>query len=455
MIARYTTAEFRDFWSDKKKFETFLVVELAVLKACEKFKRVPHGTAARIKKKVRVLPERIYDLEKTTKHDVIAFCTSITEQCGAEGAYFHYGLTSSDVVDTALACQLREASQFILEELNALLAALRLMALRYRKLPTIGRTHGVHAEPTSFGLKFLSAFAEFERRRTQLVDAVMAISFGKLSGAVGAYGVLSPQIEAEALRQLGLDVEPVSTQVVPRDRHAQLFLAIAAIGASIERLCVELRHLQRTEVQEIEEGFSKGQKGSSAMPHKKNPISAENLTGLARLLKSYGALALDNVALWHERDISHSSVERMMAPDATSLCHYALRRLTTLIKSLSVRTSNVKKNLGITNRIYASGLVLNALVDQGLSRETAYALVQENAHKAWNTGEDFFQLLWPQVESAGYFKSKRAFFALGDVENYLAHVDTIYKRVLGKNTWARSTSKTKRSVKKIKAGRAR
>lgn len=429
MIERYTRAPMGALWSDENRFRHWLDVELAVLEVLGQDGIVPRSAARQIREKAKIKVSRILELEETLRHDVIAFTTSISEQVGDIGRYFHYGLTSSDVVDTALALLLKQALTMVRADLDELDSVLVKLANRHKTLPAMGRTHGVHAEPTSFGLKFLGWVAEFRRAAERLDRAIEAISFGKLSGAVGSYGALAPDIERRALSKLGLRVEPVSTQVLPRDRHAEVFCVLAQIGASIERVAVELRHLQRTEVHEVEEEFGQGQKGSSAMPHKKNPISAENLTGCARLLRGYAVSALENVALWHERDISHSSVERVIAPDATILLDYMIHRLIKIFKGLNVMKDNVKENLDKTKGIYFSGHVLLRMVEKGLSREDSYRIVQKAAHSAWANERWFGDELMKEKEVRERF-NKRELAQVLDVKNYLKHVDTIYGRVL-------------------------
>lgn len=429
MIARYTRKEMGDLWSDENRFRTWLNVELALLKVLGGRGIVPKSAASQIRSRSHINMPRILELERTLKHDVIAFTTSIAEQAGDVGRFFHFGLTSSDVVDTSLSILLVQALSRIEGGLNALDKILVRLAKRYRKLPCIGRTHGVHAEPMSFGIKFLGWVVEFRRQNERLRRAIENIRYGKLSGAVGIYGILSPEVEGEALALLGLKPEPIATQVVPRDRHAEVFVTLAEIGASIERVATELRHLQRTEVREVEEGFSVGQKGSSAMPHKKNPISAENLTGCSRLLRGYAVAALENVALWHERDISHSAVERVIAPDAMILIDYMIHRLVDILRGLRVIEENVAANLDKTKGIYFSGRVLLKLIEKGVSREDAYAVVQRAAHTAWEDERWFGDVLLqePRIQSV---LSKREVAAVLDVKNYLSHVDTIYGRVL-------------------------
>ncbi|MGE4233353.1 MAG: adenylosuccinate lyase [Bacteriovoracia bacterium] len=427
MIARYTAVEMKNHWSDESRFQKWFEVELAVLKILEKKKWIPNGVSRKIgKAKVRV--NRILEIEKDLHHDVIAFTHSISEQVKDVGRFFHYGLTSSDVVDTAFSLLLLDALEKIEDKLNELKKVCLVSARKYKKLPCIGRTHGIHAEPTSFGLKFLGWYCEFQRQHKRLVEAKEEIAFGKLSGAVGSYGKITPEIEKQALALLGLKPEPVATQVLPRDRHSHVFSVIAGIGASIERVSVELRHLQRTEVGEVEEFFGREQKGSSAMPHKKNPISAENLSGCARLLRGYSVAALENVALWHERDISHSSVERVIAPDATILLHYMLGRLTKVLKNLKVNSAVVAENLKKTQGAVFSGHVLLAFVQKGMTREDAYRLVQRSAHEALLKRKPMMDLLWSDQLVREHFSHKEL-KATFDVKNYLKNVDRMYERV--------------------------
>ncbi len=436
MIGRYTLPEMSALWSDESRYAAWLEVELAVLEVLAGRGVVPQDAVQAIKKKACIDVRRIEEIEKTTKHDVIAFTTSIAEQCGAPARYFHYGLTSSDVVDTAWGLLMVRAGKLLVEEVEALRHALKKQALRHRNLHCIGRTHGMHAEPTIFGLKFLGWYAEMGRQRSRLKRAVRAISRGKLSGAVGVYGALPPDVESDALSILSLKPELVSTQVVPRDRHAEFVCAIAQLGGSMERIAVELRHLQRSEVDEVEEDFTKGQKGSSAMPHKKNPISSENITGGARLLRGYAVTALENVALWHERDISHSSAERVILPDATTLAHYMLVRLRKIIAGLNVKVESVKKNLDASQGVYFSGQVLLQLVERGLSREEAYRLVQACAHRALEERRPLQELISESAEIGKVLPSKEL-NSVFDLNRLTRHADQIYERVLKDEAFSR------------------
>jgi len=367
-------------WSEQNKWEALKKVEVAVALAQAEEGLIPIKAAKEIEKKSQFSLKRIKQIEAKTKHDVIAFVSSMAENVGDSGKYLHYGLTSSDVIDTGLGIQIKESSQIILKKVDVLKSSIVRLIKEHWKTECVGRTQGIHAEPTTFGFKLAGFLAELERNEKRLKRAFTEASVGQISGAVGTYSFLNPGIEKNICKQLGLQQESVCTQVIPRDRYADLFCAVALTGGFIERLCVELRHLQRTEVSEVIEGFSKGQKGSSAMPHKKNPISAENLTGIARLLRSYSQAALENIALWHERDISHSSVERVIFPDSLILLDYALNRLTRVLDQLFVDKEVMLKNLNLLGgQIYSSHLLLD-LVDAGLQREKAYALVQGAAH---------------------------------------------------------------------------
>ncbi|MGZ3650415.1 MAG: adenylosuccinate lyase [Bdellovibrionota bacterium] len=428
MIDRYSLPEAAALWTEEAKYNTWLKVELAACKAMVKHKIMPEAMYKRLVSKARVDVAKIQKNEELVKHDIIAFTMAIEEVVGADAQYFHYGLTSSDVIDTAFALQLREAGLLILGASRDLAASLKKLAVGCKKIPAVGRSHGIHAEPLSFGLRFLSHYAELQRNRERFERAVENISFGMFSGAVGSYGTLPPSIEKAACGYLGLQPEAVSTQVIPRDRHAEYFSALALLGTGIERMSVELRHLQRTEVGEVEEGFSHGQKGSSAMPHKKNPISAENLTGCARLLRGYAEAALENVPLWHERDISHSSVERVIAPDATILAHYMIVRARKLIDGLKVKEDRVLANLNATRGLVYSGAVLLALVEAGLNRDSAYRLVQKHALEAWKGGDALKERLLADPDVLQYLK-KRDVEAVFHASRGLEHAEHTYKEV--------------------------
>ncbi len=382
MIARYTRPEMAALWSDARRLEIWLEIETAVCEALARRGELPSEAASEIRKRARVDPQRVAEIEAEVKHDVIAFVTAAAESVGPAGRYLHLGLTSSDVIDTALAVQMAEAAHLLLADLLRVLEAMRGLAERHRRTAMIGRTHGVHAEPITFGLKAASWYAEFTRAFERLRSAAQDVATGKLSGAVGTYGHISPEVEAEVLPRLGLRPEPVATQVVPRDRHAAFFSTLALVACSVERVAVELRHLQRTEVLEAEEPFAAGQKGSSAMPHKRNPWMAENLCGLARLVRGYASSALEDVALWHERDISHSSVERVIGPDACLALDFMLIRLAAILSGLVVYPERMAANAAASGDLVFSETVLLALVHAGVAREEGYRWVQRTAFAA-------------------------------------------------------------------------
>jgi adenylosuccinate lyase len=436
MIARYTRPEMALIWDDRHRYQVWLKVELAVCAELAREKKIPQTDWKKLESACNALlkrggvdPKRVDHHESITRHDVIAFTTAVAEEIGPISRYIHFGLTSSDVVDTSLSLIIREAGEILVADIDAILKTLKSQAKNFQKLPTIGRSHGIFAEPTAFGLKFLGWYEEWKRNRTRLKNALDQLSFGKLSGAVGVNAHWSPAFEEKVLKSLDLSREPVSTQVIPRDRHAEFFMALAICGSSLERIAVELRHLQRSEVAEVLESFKKGQKGSSAMPHKRNPISSENLTGAARLLRSYAQAALENVALWHERDISHSSVERIAFPDASILLDYALHRMNSILEQMVVRKENVEANLSRAGSTVFSGHYLLELVNAGATREDAYAWVQACALASFEENTDFIDLLGKHPEISKRLGSKKI-KELGSLRNQLKNVDDIYKRSL-------------------------
>jgi adenylosuccinate lyase len=437
MIPRYSRPEMVAVWSPETRFRIWFEIEAHATTKLAELGVVPREAAETIWAKGREAAfdvERIDEIERTTKHDVIAFLTHVAEIVGPEARFLHQGMTSSDVLDTCLAVQLSRASDILLGDLDRLLAAIKQRAREHKYSITIGRSHGIHAEPTTFGIKLAQAYAEFVRARARLVAARAEIATCAISGAIGTFANIDPRVEAYVAEQLGLAVEPISTQVIPRDRHAMFFATLGVIASSIERLATEVRHLQRTEVLEAEEYFSPGQKGSSAMPHKRNPVLSENLTGLARLVRGMVTPALEDVALWHERDISHSSVERMIGPDATVTLDFALNRLVGLIENLLVYPENMKANLDLLGGLHNSQRVLLALTQAGLSREDAYAAVQRNAMQVWQARGDrsgmFAKLLKSDPEVAGKL-SAGEIDAMFDDFYHLKHVDAIFERVFG------------------------
>lgn len=428
MIERYTRPQMGNIWTLENRYRAWLDVEIAVCKAWAKEGRIPAESLQNIISKAAIDVDRILEIEETTRHDVIAFLTSLEEKIGPDARFVHLGCTSSDIVDTAGSLLLVQAGRIILEDIDTVLATLKDMAHKYKGMLCMGRSHGIHAEPVSFGLKMTGFYAEFVRSRERFAAAVEDVRTGKISGAVGTYTIVTPDIEKAALDLLGLKVDPHSTQIVQRDRYAHYFTALAILGGGIERLCVELRHLQRTEVLEVEEGFAKGQKGSSAMPHKKNPISAENLCGLSRLLRSNAMASLENQALWHERDISHSSVERVIMPDSTILADYALHRLNTLLSNLVVHPDNMLRNMECSFGLYFSQRILTALIDSGHPRQESYVAVQKLAMQSWQTRTSFPELVQADATMQavlGQEKLKELF----DPKFYLRFEDTVYSRV--------------------------
>ena len=390
MIERYTRKEIKSIWEDKNKYSLWLEIELAAAEAMEKLKIIPRGVSRKVKSKAKINVKRILQIEEKVKHDVIAFLTSITEKAGKEAKYLHKGMTSSDVLDTCFNLQLKQSGEILLKDIDQLLVSIKRQALKHKFTLCMGRSHGIHAEPITFGLKMLTFYQEFKRNKKRLENSIKEISTCAISGAVGTFANVHPQVERYVAKKLKLSVEPISTQIIPRDRHAQFFSTLGIIASSIERFAIEIRHLQRTEVAEVEEFFGKKQKGSSAMPHKKNPIFSENLTGLARLIRSSVIPALENVALWHERDISHSAVERNIGPDATIALDFALARLSNVVQNLNIYPKNMKKNLNITNGIFFSQRVLLEMTSAGFSRDEAYRIVQKSALSAWKENSSFY-----------------------------------------------------------------
>jgi adenylosuccinate lyase len=431
MIPRYTRPIMEKLWTQQTRYQKWLEVEIAACEALAGLGYIPPKDLAAIQKKARFSVERIEAIELETKHDVIAFLTSVAENVGPASRHIHLGLTSSDVLDTSMAILLKEAADILLDDLKALQEAIREQAFRHKKTAMIGRSHGIHAEPITFGLKLAIWFYEAKRNQRRLEQARETIAVGKISGAVGTFAHISPRVEGYVCKKLGLKPAPASSQIVQRDRYAEYFCALAILAGSIEKMAVEIRHLQRTEVLEAEEYFSKGQKGSSAMPHKRNPIASENLAGLARLIRGYALAAMENQPLWHERDISHSSVERVIGPDATTLLDYMLARLTGLIKNLIVYPENMKRNLEITRGLPFSEGVLLALTRKGISREEAYKVVQENAMQVWAyEGNRFQDLLAADPRIQKWLKPKEL-ATLFDLDHTLKNVDLLFKRVFG------------------------
>ena len=431
MIPRYALPKMSKIWTDENKFRIWFEIEANACDAQAELGVIPSEAAKIIREKGQFEVDRINEIEKEVKHDVIAFLTNLAEHIGPEARFIHQGLTSSDILDTCLSIQLLQASDILIKDIENLLAILKEKSLEYKKTICVGRSHGIHAEPTTIGLKFAGMFAEFERNLKRLKEAKIEISTCALSGAVGTYASIDPIVEEKVAKRMNLSTEPISTQVIPRDRHAFFFSTLAVIASSIERIAVEIRHLQRTEVREAEEYFDSGQKGSSAMPHKRNPILSENLTGLARMVRSYSLPALENVALWHERDISHSSVERMIGPDATITLNFALNRLSILIDKLLIYPEKAKYNLDLLGGLVFSQRVLLALTQNGLSREDAYSLVQKNAMKVWKTGKSFKETLMEETTVREKINPKEM-DNIFSYDYYLKNIDTIFDKVFNK-----------------------
>lgn len=418
-----------EIWTDNYKLKTWLQVEIAVCEAQAELGYIPREAVEEIKAKANFDEQRVLEIEEEVRHDVIAFLTNVNEYVGDAGRYIHLGLTSSDVLDTALALQLVASVNLILERLEDLIQAIRYQAQQHRYTVMVGRSHGIHAEPITFGFKLAGWLAEVLRNRERLVRIRQEIAVGKISGAVGTYANIDPRIEAIACQKLGLEPDTASTQVISRDRHAEYMQQLALVAASIERFAVEIRNLQRTDVLEVEEFFSKGQKGSSAMPHKRNPIRSERLTGMARIIRGHAVAAIENVALWHERDISHSSVERVVFPDACILTHFMIKEITSLVKNLLVYPENMKRNMNVYGGVIFSQKVLLALVEKGMSREEAYRVVQGCAHQAWNKIDGNFRELISQDAQVSLYLSPADIENCFDPQNHLRNLDEIYQRL--------------------------
>lgn len=429
MIERYSLPEIQKIWDDENKFSIWLEIELLACEARAELGEIPWEVVRDIRAKARFSVPRILEIEHTVKHDVIAFLTNVAEYVGENSRYIHYGMTSSDVLDTALAVQMKQAGELILKKLEEFRQVVGEKALEHKNTIMIGRTHGVHAEPTTFGLKMALYYDEAGRNILRLKNAIEMVSVGQISGAVGTYDYLSPAVEKYVCEKLGLKPDPISTQIIQRDRHAEYLNAIGLIGAMLEKLTVEIRHLQRTEVREAEENFSRGQKGSSAMPHKKNPIICERLSGMARILRGHMMAGMENIALWHERDISHSSVERMIIPDSTMLVYYMLVQAIELIKNLRVYPENMRKNLELTRGLIFSQSVLLALTEKGVSREEAYTLVQRNALEVWDNPALHFVEQIKKDSDIRRFLSDEEIERICRVENKLSHIDDVFERV--------------------------
>ena len=428
MIERYSRKILKDIWSEENKYKIWLEIEIAAAQAMEKLGQIPKGVSSIVRKKAKINVKRIHQIENQVKHDVIAFLTSVTEKAGIKARYLHQGMTSSDVLDTSFNIQLIQSGKIILKDLDQLLKVLKKQSNKYKFTPCMGRSHGIHAEPITFGLKLASFYQEFKRNRKRLADAIDEVSVCAISGAVGTFANINPNVEKHVAKKLNLKVEPISTQIIPRDRHAFYFSVLGIIAGSVERVAIEIRHLQRTEVYELQEYFSKNQKGSSAMPHKKNPILSENLTGLSRIVRSSVTPALENIALWHERDISHSSVERSIGPDANITLDFALVRLTNILDNMIVYPKKMLKNLNITKGLIFSQELMLELTKTGLSREKSYKMVQGYAKKCFAENLDLFDV----IQSDKYIMSKISIKKLRSIFSYSKHfknVNLIFRRV--------------------------
>jgi adenylosuccinate lyase len=436
MISRYTLPEMGAVWSEQNKFQKWLEVELAVCEVHAEMGTIPRDALEQIKARAKFSVERINEIEKTTDHDVIAFTTNLAESIGEAARFVHYGLTSSDVVDTANALLLRDACDLLIKKIDSLLPILQRRAVEFKNTPQVGRTHGIHAEPTSFGLTFALWYDEMCRNRERLTQARAAIAVGKISWAVGAFALLDPQVEEKVCAWLGLKAAPVSTQIVQRDSYAEYLCTLAIIASSLDKFALQIRHWQRTEVREAQEKFKRGQKGSSAMPHKRNPILSERICGLARVVRAHSIVGLENVALWHERDISHSSAERVVLPDASIATDYLLHKMTALVEGLVVYPERMLENLNATRGLIFSGQLLLALTQAGVSRETAYEWVQRNAMKVWDEGKNFQPLIAADQEISTHL-SKEQIAAVFSLDTYLRNVDQIFARVFGEQAMSK------------------
>ena len=429
MIERYSRKELKRIWEDQNRYNIWLQIELAAAAAMEKFKIIPKGVVKKVKSKSKINVKRISKIEKKVRHDLIAFLSSITEKTGKEGSFLHKGLTSSDILDTCFNLQLKQSGLILLSDIEKLLKSIKTQAVKHKHTLCIGRSHGIHAEPTTFGLKLLTFYEEFSRNYGRLDSAIKEISTCAISGAVGTFANVDPRIEKFVANKLKLKVEPISTQIIPRDRHAYFFSVLGIIASSVERFAVEIRHLQRTEVSEVQEFFKSKQMGSSAMPHKKNPVLSENLTGLARLIRASVIPALENVALWHERDISHSSVERNIGPDATITLDFALNRLNEIVKSMKISSKNMKRNLESTKGLFFSQRILLELTSKGLKRQTAYKIVQKCAMKSLENNSSFYNSLLKDKKIMGKIPVN-TLKKLFDFSYHTRKIDVIFKRIL-------------------------
>jgi adenylosuccinate lyase len=436
MITRYTLPEMGALWSEENKFQKWLEVELAVCEVHAEMGTIPRDSLEQIMSRAKFSVARINEIEKTTDHDVIAFTTNLAESIGDAARFVHYGLTSSDVVDTANALLLRDACDILLKKIDAFLPVLHRRALEFKRTPQVGRTHGIHAEPTSFGLTFALWYDEMQRNRERLARARAAVAVGKISGAVGAFALLDPQVEEKVCARLELRPAPVSTQIVQRDSYAEYLCTLAVIASSLDKFALQIRHWQRTEVREAQEKFKQGQKGSSAMPHKRNPILSERICGMARVVRAHSIVGLENVALWHERDISHSSAERVVLPDASIATDYMLHKMASLVEGLVVYPERMLENLNATRGLIFSGQLLLALAQAGVARETAYEWVQRNAMKVWDEGEDFHSLVSADKDVAAHL-SKEQIDAVFSLDTYLRNVDQIFARVFGEQAMSK------------------